>query len=299
MLDHTISQSQPNTRKIYIFAWFDLFVRRRNLDIFLMAFGIEKTLARILRPLLKEHWTPINEVRWVVSAGVLRFSEQIPLVFDTRPPKYTLSFTHALIFQDFVHVYIYTCIHMHTHIIKVGSPSYKLVYKPHEYYSNILHWFRRSLPKFDGCWMCFTHSVGHNSPSVVKLRFKDLSIDEEDWNGCFLMDYNRWHSMVDVPAVPACQVWWHRKGKMYVFKSCTHSKTKEDPRILWNPPIASKNVLVCWVEKKRTYVMPKHHHTHGEPQPDAGPKVGIPCSFAEDREWQISWDIQLFFFPIQ
>ena len=202
---------------------------------------------------------------------------------------------YALIFQDFVHVYIYTCIHMHTHIIKVGSPSYKLVYKPHEYYSNILHWFRRSLPKFDGCWMCFTHSVGHNSPSVVKLRFKDLSIDEEDWNGCFLMDYNRWHSMVDVPAVPACQVWWHRKGKMYVFKSCTHSKTKEDPRILWNPPIASKNVLVCWVEKKRTYVMPKHHHTHGEPQPDAGPKVGIPCSFAGDREWQISWDIQLFF----
>ena len=73
----------------------------------LMAFGIEKTLARILRPLLKEHWTPINEVRWVVSAGVLRFSEQIPLVFDTRPPKYTLSFMHSFIKILYMYTYIY------------------------------------------------------------------------------------------------------------------------------------------------------------------------------------------------
>ena len=49
------AQSQPYARKIYMFAWFDLFVRRRETWIYCMAFGVENTLAGIRRPPLKEH----------------------------------------------------------------------------------------------------------------------------------------------------------------------------------------------------------------------------------------------------
>ena len=66
----------PEKRKICMFAWFDLFVRQRDLDIFCLILGNGKDFGRHLLGLYYRNTeTQYRQVRSVASARLCRFSE--------------------------------------------------------------------------------------------------------------------------------------------------------------------------------------------------------------------------------